>query len=113
MDVLTQHIQGKVLWCMLFTDDIVLIDEMWAGVSARLEVWRRTFESKGFKLNITKMGYLECKVSGMTKEEDVEVRLDSQVIPKKGSFKYLRSIISSNGEIDEDVTHHIETGYMK
>ncbi|XP_070032665.1 secreted RxLR effector protein 78-like [Nicotiana tomentosiformis] len=27
MDALTHHIQGEVPWCMLFTDDIVLIDE--------------------------------------------------------------------------------------
>ncbi|XP_070008114.1 secreted RxLR effector protein 78-like [Nicotiana sylvestris] len=28
MDALTHHIQGEVSWCMLFADDIVLIDEM-------------------------------------------------------------------------------------
>ncbi|XP_075078436.1 uncharacterized protein LOC107831112 [Nicotiana tabacum] len=28
MDVLTHYIQGKVLWCMLFAYDIVLINEM-------------------------------------------------------------------------------------
>ena len=27
MDVLTQSIQGEVPWCMLFADDVVLIDE--------------------------------------------------------------------------------------
>ncbi|XP_070032992.1 secreted RxLR effector protein 78-like [Nicotiana tomentosiformis] len=27
MDALTYHIQGEVPWCMLFVDDIVLIDE--------------------------------------------------------------------------------------
>ncbi|XP_070046852.1 secreted RxLR effector protein 78-like [Nicotiana tomentosiformis] len=35
---LTHHIQGEVPWCMLFADDIVLIDEMLAGVNERLEV---------------------------------------------------------------------------
>ncbi|KAG5611484.1 hypothetical protein H5410_022765, partial [Solanum commersonii] len=33
--------------------------------------------------------------------------------PKKGSFKYLGSIIQENGEIDDDVTHHISVGWMK
>ncbi|XP_070002418.1 secreted RxLR effector protein 78-like [Nicotiana sylvestris] len=40
MDALTYHIQGDVPWCMLFADDIVLIDEMRVGVYERLEVWR-------------------------------------------------------------------------
>lgn len=44
--------------------------------------------------------------SDVTHEEDVEVRLDIQVIHKKGSFKYLG--IQNNGEIDRDVTHHTD-----
>ncbi|XP_070048656.1 secreted RxLR effector protein 78-like [Nicotiana tomentosiformis] len=40
LGVLTRHIQGRVPWCMLFSDDIVLIDETRGGVNARLEVWR-------------------------------------------------------------------------
>ncbi|XP_070001876.1 secreted RxLR effector protein 78-like [Nicotiana sylvestris] len=38
MDALTHHIQGEVPWCMLFANDIVLIDESRAGVTERLEV---------------------------------------------------------------------------
>ncbi|XP_070002807.1 secreted RxLR effector protein 78-like [Nicotiana sylvestris] len=38
MDALTHHIQGEVPWYMLFTDDIVLIDETRDGVNERLEV---------------------------------------------------------------------------
>ncbi|XP_070019709.1 secreted RxLR effector protein 78-like [Nicotiana tabacum] len=40
MDVLSRHIQGAVPWCMLFADDILLIDETRSGVNARLELWR-------------------------------------------------------------------------
>nr|XP_009769480.1 PREDICTED: uncharacterized protein LOC104220332 [Nicotiana sylvestris] len=50
-DVLTRHIQQEVPWCMLFEDDIVLIDEMRDGVNKQLEVWRQALESKGFKLS--------------------------------------------------------------
>ncbi|XP_070017987.1 secreted RxLR effector protein 78-like [Nicotiana sylvestris] len=38
MDALTHHIQGEVPWCMLFADDIVLIDETRRGVNEGLEV---------------------------------------------------------------------------
>ncbi|XP_019230933.1 PREDICTED: uncharacterized protein LOC109211809 [Nicotiana attenuata] len=60
INALTCHIQGEVLWCMLFANDIVLIDETRGGVNERLEVWKQTLESKGFKLNRTKTEYLEC-----------------------------------------------------
>ncbi|KAK4372544.1 hypothetical protein RND71_007928 [Anisodus tanguticus] len=65
--------------------DIVPIDETRSGVNAKLEVWRQTLESKGFRLSHS----------------------------KKGSFKYLGSIIQGNGEIDDDVTHRIGPGWMK
>nr|XP_016443519.1 PREDICTED: uncharacterized protein LOC107768872 [Nicotiana tabacum] len=113
MDVLLRHIQGEVPWCMLFVDDIVLIDETRSGINARLEVWRKTLESKGFKLSRTKTEYLECKFSDGTHDADVEVKLDAQVIPKRASFKYLGSIIQGNGDIDEDVVHRIRAGWMK
>ncbi|XP_060173953.1 uncharacterized protein LOC132604455 [Lycium barbarum] len=98
---------------MLFADDIVLIDESRSGVNAKLEVWRQTLESKGFKLSRTKTEYLECKFSDIVHEADVEVKLGTQVIQKKDSFKYLGSIIQGNGEIDDDVTHRIGAGWMK
>nr|XP_009759062.1 PREDICTED: uncharacterized protein LOC104211665 [Nicotiana sylvestris] len=81
MDSLIHHIQGEVPWCLLFTDDIVLIDETLGGVNERLEVWRHTLESKGFKLSRTKTDYLECKFGGVTQEADGDVKLDTQVIP--------------------------------
>ncbi|XP_070028586.1 uncharacterized protein [Nicotiana sylvestris] len=98
---------------MLFADDIVLIDETRGAANERLEVWRQALESKGFKLSRTKTEYLECKFSIEPTVVRVDMRLDSQVIPKRGSFKYLESVIQGIGEIDEDVTHHIGVGWMK
>ncbi|XP_070029075.1 uncharacterized protein [Nicotiana sylvestris] len=107
MDVLTRQIQGEVLWFMLFADDIVLIDEKRCGVNSRLDEWRHTLESKGFKLSRTKIDYLECKFSEGTREAEVDAKLDTQVIPKRDSFKNLGSVIQGNGEIDEDITYRI------
>ncbi|XP_009767208.2 uncharacterized protein [Nicotiana sylvestris] len=111
LDTLTSPIQGEVTWCILFTDDIVVIDEIRGGVNVRLEVWR--LESKGFKLSRTNTEYLECKFSDETEGADVKVRLDTQVIHKRASFKYLGSIIEGNSKIDEDVTHYIGAEWMK
>ncbi|XP_070026368.1 uncharacterized protein [Nicotiana sylvestris] len=38
MDSLTGHIQGEVPWCLLFVDDIVLIDETRGVVNERMEM---------------------------------------------------------------------------
>ncbi|KAH0742723.1 hypothetical protein KY290_030716 [Solanum tuberosum] len=75
MDELTRSIQERVPWCMLFADDIVLIDETRDRVDARLEVWRQTLESKGFRLSRTKPEYLGCKFSDALDEADGDVRL--------------------------------------
>ncbi|XP_060178010.1 uncharacterized protein LOC132607943 [Lycium barbarum] len=77
IDKLTRHIQGEVLWCMLFTDDIVLIDETRDRVNDRLKIWTETLESKGFKLSRTNTEYLECKFSDVTFEAEVDVDNDA------------------------------------
>jgi hypothetical protein len=50
MDEVTKDIQEDVPWCMLFADDLVLVDETRAGVNRKLEVWMQTLESKGLEL---------------------------------------------------------------
>jgi len=38
MDEVTRDIQGDIPWSMLFTDDVVLIDESQTGVNQKLEL---------------------------------------------------------------------------
>ena len=45
MDELTAHIQEEVHWCILFVDDILLVDESRDGVNAKLERWREASKS--------------------------------------------------------------------
>jgi len=54
MDELTRGIQNEIPWCMLFVDDIALIDETGEVVNTKLERWRDTLETKGFKLSRSK-----------------------------------------------------------
>lgn len=49
MDELAKSIQDPVPWCMLFVDDIVLIDETNTRLNAKIESWRNTLESKCFR----------------------------------------------------------------
>ncbi|KAF3613264.1 Tubulin-folding cofactor A [Capsicum annuum] len=100
---------GEVPWCMLFADDVVLIDE----ARGELMISWRFGESKGFRLTRTKTEYLECKFSDLSWKDDMVVKLNSQAIQKRESFKYLGCMIQGNGEIDEDVTHRISAAWLK
>jgi hypothetical protein len=40
MDEVTRDIQGGIPWCILFVNDVVLVDESRTGVDQKLELWR-------------------------------------------------------------------------
>jgi hypothetical protein len=92
---------------MLFADDVVLMDESMTGVDQKLELWSQTLEAKGFMLSRFKTEYMKCDFSATTQEEE-DVRLDGQVIPKKDTFRYLGSMLQNDGDIDEDLSHIIK-----
>nr|XP_016436653.1 PREDICTED: uncharacterized protein LOC107762784 [Nicotiana tabacum] len=84
-----------------------------AGVNERLEVWRQTLESKGFKISRSKTEYLECKFSAEPSDVGRDVMIGSQVITKRDNVRYLGSVMQGDGEIDGDVTHRIGAGWSK
>jgi hypothetical protein len=63
MDEITNDIQEDIPWCMLFVDDVVLIDENRIGVNQKLQLRRQTLESKGFRISRTKTKYMRCQFS--------------------------------------------------
>ncbi|XP_047251467.1 uncharacterized protein LOC124886634 [Capsicum annuum] len=67
LEVLMWKIHGEVPYYLLFTDDVVLIDEMHSGVNAKLEVWRQSLQCKEFRLSRSKTEYLEYKFSEVVK----------------------------------------------
>jgi hypothetical protein len=77
-----------------------------------LELWRGILEAKGFRLSRSKIEYMKCDFSA-TRQEDGDIRLDGQVLPKKDIFHYLGSMLQKNGNIDEDVSHRIKVGWLK
>ncbi|PUZ50923.1 hypothetical protein GQ55_6G114100 [Panicum hallii var. hallii] len=99
MDEVTRDIQGDIPWCMLFADDVVLVDESRAGVNMKLELWRHMLESRGFRLSRTKTEYMMCDFSP-TRHEDGDVSLEGSMLQK-------------DGDIDEDVRHRILAGWLK
>lgn len=75
-----------------------------------IKVWRHTLRSLNQVEQVT-IEYSEMHVRrGNT---NVEVRIDTQVILKRESYKYLESIIWENKEIDDNIAHRTEMGFMK
>jgi hypothetical protein len=50
---------------------------------------------------------MKCDFS-TTIQEERDVRLDGQVVPKKDTFRYLGSMLQKNGDNDKDVSHKIK-----
>ena len=65
MDELTREIQDGVPWCILFTHDIVPIDETRSRLNKKLEKWRHSLEYRDFRLSRSKTECLRCGFSGM------------------------------------------------
>ena len=97
---------------MLFADDVVLVDQSRAEVNRKLELWRRTLESKGFRLSRTKTEYMMCDFS-TSRHEGGDVSLDGQVVAQKDTFRYLGLMLQKDGDIDEDIRHRISAGWLK
>ena len=94
-----------------FADDVVLVDESRREVNKKLELWRETLESKGFRLSRTKTKYMRCDFGTTTRDEE-DISLEGQVVPRKDTFQYLGSL-QRDGDIDEDVSHRIKAGWIK
>ncbi|KAK9053899.1 hypothetical protein SSX86_024974 [Deinandra increscens subsp. villosa] len=77
MDEVTKSIQEDIPWCMLFADDIVLVEESKQRLNDKLEEWRAALESKGLRISRSKTEYLHCNFSGVSGVEDVQLTIDA------------------------------------
>jgi hypothetical protein len=64
------------------------------------------------RLSRSKTEYMKFDFSTTTQEEG-DIRLDGQMVPKKDTFRYLGSMLQKDGDIDEDVKHRIKAGWLK
>ena len=70
------------------------------------------FGVQRFRLSRTKTKYMRCDF-GTTTRKEKDINLEGQIVPKKDIFRYFRSMLQRDGDIDEDVSHRIKAGWMK
>ncbi|KAJ8870129.1 hypothetical protein PR048_029141 [Dryococelus australis] len=90
MDVLSESIREPALWSMLFADDIVL----------------NALEERGLKISLSKTEYLCLGAKGI---ETVE--MDRKKLQTSNNFKYLGSNVSSDENLDFEITCRIQAGW--
>ena len=113
MDALAEHIKELTPRCMLFVDDVVLLGESREELNGRLETWRQTLETYGFRLSSIKTEYMECNFNKRRSRSSLEVKVGDHIIPQVTRFKYHGSIVQNDGEIEADVNHRIQVGWLK
>ena len=82
-------------------------------MNGRLETWRKALEAYGFRLSRSKTEYMEFNFSGRRSRSTLEVKVGDHIIHQVTRFKYLRSIVQNDGEIEADVSHRIQAGWLK
>ncbi|XP_057529724.1 uncharacterized protein LOC130808259 [Amaranthus tricolor] len=83
MEEISKSIWEIVPWCMLFTNDIVLVAKTKEKANSKLEEWREALEGS--------IG-------------EPKVTIGGEVVACTSKFKYLGSVIQSNEEIDGDAS---------
>jgi hypothetical protein len=112
MDEVTKDTQGDITCCMLFSDDVVLVDDSRTWVNMKLELQRQTLKTKGLRLSRTKTGYMRCSFS-TTRHKEEEFSIDELVVPHKDTIQYLESMLQKDVNINKDVNHRIKAIWMK
>ena len=112
IDVITEEIDERTPWAMLFADDLVLCDPDREKMELRLERWRECMEKNGLKVSMAETEHLQ------TTEETNPVEMKSYMetemvnLPTDQSFKYLGSTVDRRGRASKDVENRVAKGMV-
>ena len=65
------------------------------------------------RISRTKTEYLRCDFSGTSPVGEPEVSIDETFVKSTTKYSYLGSIIQRDEEIDGDINHRIQAGWLK
>lgn len=112
MNYLTKNIMDDLLASILFPDDVALVTDNVQLMQDTLNKWQEALEENGLRISRSKTEYMFCPFSDPLAPSP-DLMLDSIVVTKCKSFKYLGSIITTDGNCDEDLNHRISVGWLR
>jgi hypothetical protein len=110
MDAISENIRRDVPWDMLYTDDLIVVDDSAQNGQASFTGWQMTMERKGLKINASKT---ETMVCSRTDEDLVIVDGQGNTLRQVETFKYLGSIMNAKGGCEQDVKNGIKAAWQK
>nr|GEV03995.1 hypothetical protein [Tanacetum cinerariifolium] len=75
LDGLSIRIQESIPWCLIFTDDTVLVLDTLEGINGILKQWRETLEDKGLRVSREKTEYLRCDFNRNENDQNEEAKI--------------------------------------
>lgn len=113
MNHLTKHCQKSLPWNVLYADDVVLISDDVDDLQQNFNHWVEALENNGLKISRKKTEHMSCIFDGSTNPNNIKISIRNSSLPTVTQFKYLGSILTSDGKIDNDVIHRTTTGWYK
>ena len=92
---------------LLFADDTVLMSDNEWELNGLVNMFGEVCEKRNLKVNV---GKSKVMIFERGEESDCEVRLNNQVMENVRSFKYLGSVMSKDGSIEDDVQEKVQQG---
>jgi len=111
LDVISEKIDEKTPWAMLFADDLVICDREGERVEERLEAWHGHLEDAGLKVSRKKIEHFPPKESTTRirmKRYDQE---DYTELPTTNKFNYLGTVIDQDGGCEAEVTRRLSAAW--
>ena len=88
---------------LAYADDLMVMASSEANLQHNIAVWAEELAKKGMKINVEKTKTMIIS----KKEETHTITVDGTVLEKVNLFKYLGSVISANGKMDDDIIERI------
>jgi hypothetical protein len=108
MDTVTSNLQSPHPWSLLYANDVFLANAQRQELQEQTRQWNERLSDFGLQLNIKKTEYMECGP-----QTDRTISIGGEDLKKVEQFKYLGSLVCSDGDSLPDTRARVNAAWMK